>query len=126
MRLLKLHSKVQNMLVKGDISAGHARALLGIEDQAGQLELAQKIVSDSLSVRQTEDLVKAYNNPTTRTQPKTQLDPAYKDLENRMREALGTRVKIKRQSEGKGKVEISYYSEDQLDEIFKVINKGSL
>lgn len=126
LRLLNLHSKVQTMLVKGQLSAGHARALLGLEDQDRQLEAAQKVIDQTLSVRQTEDLVRVMNAPVPEKSPKMPTDPSYKELEGRMRDALGTKVRIKRQTESKGKIEISYYSEDQLDEIFKVINKGSL
>jgi len=126
LRLLKLHSKVQTMLVKGNISAGHARALLGLEDQNLQLELAERIHAESLSVRQTEDLVRVYNNPPAEKPAKVKNNTEYKNLEKHMTEVLGTKVRIKQKEQGKGRVEISYFSEDQLDQIFKVINKGSL
>ncbi len=126
LRLLKLHDKVQKMLVDGKITAGHARALLAIEDKDTQLMIAQKIIDEGLSVRQTEDLVKAVNTPVPERKPKIRNNTAYKDLERRLTEVMGTKVRIRQSEEGKGKVEISYYSEEQLDTIYKVINKGTL
>ena len=112
------------MLTDGQITAGHARALLGLEDQAVQLALAEKVVKESLSVRQTEDLVRSYGKEGPHLKSRVKNSPEYKDLEKKMSAALGTRVTIKQKEKGKGRVEISYYSEDQLDEIFLVINKG--
>jgi len=126
LRLLKLHDKVQKMLVDGKITAGHARALLAIEDKDTQLMIAQKVIDEGISVRQTEDLVKAIKTPVTEKKPKIRNNTAYKDLEKRLTEVMGTKVRIRQSEEGKGKVEISYYSEEQLDAIYKVINKGTL
>ena len=126
MRLLKLHDKVQKMLIDGSISAGHARALLGLEIQEEQLLTAQKIVAENLSVRQTEDLVRQINNPpkSKKASPKIKNSVFYKDLEKRMTEALGTKVKINQKEQGKGRIEISYFSEDELDRIFTIINSS--
>jgi len=126
MRLLKLHDKVQKMLIDGSISAGHARALLGLEIQEEQLLTAQKIVAENLSVRQTEDLVRQINNPpkSKKASPKIKNSVFYKDLERRMTEALGTKVKINQKEQGKGRIEISYFSEDELDRIFTIINSS--
>lgn len=126
MRLLKLHDKVQKMLIDGSISAGHARALLGLEIQEEQLLTAQKIVAENLSVRQTEDLVRQINNPpkSKKTSLKIKNSVFYKDLERRMTEALGTKVKINQKEQGKGRIEISYFSEDELDRIFTIINSS--
>lgn len=126
MRLLKLHDKIQKMLIDGQISAGHARALLAIEDKNTQLMVAEKVTAEGLSVRQTEDLVKAVNTPVPERKPKIRNNTEYKELEKRLTEALGTKVRIRQQDEGKGKVEISYFSEEQLDSIYKAINKGTL
>ena len=114
------------MLVDGKITAGHARALLAIEDKNTQLMIAQKVIDEGLSVRQTEDLVKAVNTPIPERKPKIRNNTAYKDLERRLTEVMGTKVRIRQSEAGKGKVEISYYSEEQLDAIYKVINKGTL
>ena len=127
MRLLKLHEKVQKMLIDGSLSAGHARALLGLEIQEEQLITAQKIVAENLSVRQTEDLVRQINNPpksSKKTAPKIKNSVFYKDLEKRMTEALGTKVHINQKEQGKGRIEISYFSEDELDRIFTIINSS--
>ena len=126
MRLLKLHDKVQKMLIDGSISAGHARALLGLEIQEEQLLTAQKIVAENLSVRQTEDLVRQINNPPKSKKSSTKIKNSvfYKDLEKRMTEALGTKVKINQKEQGKGRIEISYFSEDELDRIFTIINSS--
>ena len=125
MRLLKLHEDVQKMLTSGALSAGHARALLGLEIMEEQLRIAEKIMNESLSVRQTEDLVRQINNPprTTQKAKKPESNVFYKDLERQMTEKLGTKVRISRSDSGKGRIEISYYSEDELDRIYTMINQ---
>lgn len=125
MRLLKLHEDVQKMLTNGALSAGHARALLGLEIMEEQLRIAEKIMNESLSVRQTEDLVRQINNPprTTQKAKKPESNVFYKDLERQMTEKLGTKVRISRSDSGKGRIEISYYSEDELDRIYTMINQ---
>ena len=125
MRLLKLHEDVQKMLVDGSLTAGHARALLGLEIQEEQLRVAERIVEENLSVRQTEDLVRQINNPP-RTSPKSKKqgnNVFYKDLERRMAEVLGTKVRISQKEPGKGRIEISYFSEDELDRIYTMLNQ---
>ncbi len=129
MRLLKLHEDVQKMLIAGDISAGHARALLGLEDEKDQLKLANDIVEKNYSVRQTEDLVKKMNEPKKKSSEKNKegdsLDFVYRDLEKKLSDCLGTKVKITRKDKNKGKLEINYYSEDELDRLYGIINKGA-
>ena len=129
MRLLKLHDKVQKMVIDGKLTAGHARALLGLEIQDEQLSVAEKIVSESLSVRQTEDLVRQINNPPKSRKTSTKKiknSIFYKDLEQRMTEALGTKVRINQKEVGKGRIEISYFSEDELDRIFTAISRADI
>lgn len=123
LRLLRLHPDIQKMLAEGTISAGHARALLSIEDQEKQLECARIIISRSLSVRQTEVLVKQTNTPAKQAKTAVRNDTAYKSLEKNMTEVLGTKVCIRQKEKGRGKIEISYYSEDQLDSLYLMINK---
>ena len=128
MRLLKLHSEVQKMLVAGDLSAGHARALLGLEDKKDQLKAAKEVTEKNLSVRQTEDLVKKMNEPKKSAGSKKKddsLDFIYRDLEKKLSESLGTKVKINRKDKNEGKIEINYYSEDELDRLYGIINKGA-
>ena len=126
MRLLKLPEQVQQMLVQGTISAGHARALLGLEDEEDQLKAAELVVESNLSVRQTEDLVKRMNDPSQnrKSSKKIKNNVFYKDLEKKMTESLGTRVRIQQKEQGKGKIEISYYSEDDLDRIYTLLNSA--
>ena len=125
MRLLKLHEDVQKLLINGALSAGHARALLGLEIMEEQLRVAEKIMNESLSVRQTEDLIRQINDPprTTHKTKKPESNVFYKDLERRMTEKLGTKVKISRSDSGKGRIEINYFSEDELDRIYTLINQ---
>lgn len=127
MRLLKLHPEVQQMLIAGEISAGHARALLGLEKPEQQLKLAKDIVEKSLSVRQTEDLVKVFSETKPKKKKETEEPMAfvYRDLEKKLTSVLGTKVKINHNDKGKGKIEISYFSDDELDRLFGIMNKGA-
>ena len=126
MRLLKLNEKVQQMLIDEMLTTGHARALLAIEDQDKQYEVAQKIFDEKLSVRDTEKLVKNIQNEKEDTTPnKKQIDPqllaVYRDLEEQMKSLLGTKVFINPKDNKKGKLEIEYYSQDELDRIIDLI-----
>lgn len=127
MRLLKLPTEVQQMLIASEISSGHARALLGLEKPEQQLKLAKDIVEKSLSVRQTEDLVKALNEakPKKKVATEDKMDFVYRDLEKKLTSVLGTKVKINHNDKGKGKIEISYFSDDELDRLYGIMNKGA-
>lgn len=122
MRLLKLCEKVQQMVIDDMISTGHARALLAIEDADSQYELAVKIFDEKLSVRDVEKLVKDMKNPK---QPKVKKvienEFLYNDLANRMKDVMGTKVNIAAKGNGKGKIEIEYYSDDELERMFDMI-----
>lgn len=97
------------------ISTGHARALLAIDDKKLQYELANRIFDEKLSVRETEKLVKEIKNPKKPKEKKAvENEFVYKDLENRMKEVMGTKVSIASKSNGKGKIEIEYYSEKEI------------
>ena len=122
MRLLKLDDKVQQMIIDEMISTGHARALLAIDDKKLQYELANRIFDEKLSVRETEKLVKEIKNPKKPKEKKAvENEFVYKDLENRMKEVMGTKVSIASKSNGKGKIEIEYYSEKVLERMFEMI-----
>ncbi len=127
MRLLKLHPEVQQMLIASEISAGHARALLGLEKPEQQLKLAKDIVEKTLSVRQTEDLVKAFSEtkPKKKKETEEKMDFVYRDLEKKLTSVLGTKVKLSHNEKGKGKIEISYFSDDELDRLYGILNKGA-
>ena len=124
MRLLKLDERVQQMLIDDMLSTGHARALLGIEDPELQVNIAARVFDEKLSVREVEKLVKKIqeNKPE---KPKT--DPVddfiYNDLEEKMKAAMGTKVSIKQKAKGKGKIEIEYYSREDLERIFETITR---
>lgn len=121
-RLLKLSDKVQQMIVDDMISTGHARALLAIDDKEQQYTLAMKIFDEKLSVRETEKMVKALKN--TKKQPE-KVEKAqqfvYDDIAEKMKSVMGTKVKISQKSNGKGKIEIEYYSPDELERIYDLI-----
>ena len=119
MRLLKLDSRVQQMIVDEMISAGHARAILAISDPEQQYNAAMKVFDEKLSVRETEKLVKSILTPTKKkpvvSNPTE--DAIYESLEEKMKGITGTRVFIHRKKNNKGKIEIEYYSRDDLDRI---------
>lgn len=119
LRLLKLGDQILDMLVEETITSGHARALLGIADSERQYEAAQQIVRDNLSVRDTEKLVKNINNPPVKKESKKELknDFIYRDLEEKLKQTIGTKVSINRKSENQGKLEIEYYSQEELEKI---------
>lgn len=122
MRLLKLDERVQQMIVDDMISTGHARTLLAIEDYEEQYNLANKIFDEKLSVRETEKLIKELKNPKKEKEKKViEHDFIYKDLEERMKTVMGTKVHINPKTKGKGKIEIEYYSDEELERIFELI-----
>lgn len=119
MRLLKLDSRVQQMMVDEMISAGHARAILAISDPEQQYNAAMKVFDEKLSVRETEKLVKSILTPTKKKPvvSNSTEDAIYESLEEKMKGITGTRVFIHRKKNNKGKIEIEYYSRDDLDRI---------
>ncbi len=127
MRLLKLEERVQQMLIDDMISAGHARALLSITDGDTQYNLAMKIFDEKLSVRETERLVKAVLEPPKKKEyiSNTAEDAIYESLEEKMKGIMGTRVFIHRKKNNKGKIEIEYYSKDELERIIDLFESIS-
>ena len=122
MRLLKLSSRVQQMIVDDMISTGHARALLAIDDEEQQFMLANKIFDEKLSVRETEKLVKALKNPKKEIKKtRTEHTFVYDNIEEQMKNIIGTKVSVNPKANGKGKIEIEYYSEDELERIYDLI-----
>ena len=122
MRLFKLCDKVQQMVIDDMISTGHARALLAIEDASSQYELAVRIFDEKLSVRDVEKLVKDMKNPKKPTIKKVvENEFLYNDLANKMKDVMGTKVNIATKGNGKGKIEIEYYSDDELERMFDMI-----
>ncbi len=122
MRLLKLNEKVQQMIVDDMISTGHARALLAIDNQEQQYILANKIFDEKLSVRETEKLIKDLKNPKKPKEKKiVENSFIYDDIEERMKQVLGTKVNVTSKGKGKGKIEIEYYSDEELERMFDMI-----
>lgn len=126
MRLLKLDKRVQEMLIQGLITGGHARALLSLEDGEQQYQISLKIIGESLSVREVEKLVKAIGKPKKSSKEKEKEDEQdlsliFKDLEERMKQAMGTKVTINKRDRNKGKIEIEYYSEAELERLVELI-----
>ena len=122
MRLLKLSPRVQQMIVDDMISTGHARALLAIDDEEQQYQLANRIFDEKLSVRETEKLVKALKNPKKEVKKQKQEHTfVYDNIEEQMKNIIGTKVSVNPKANGKGKIEIEYYSEEELERIYDLI-----
>lgn len=122
MRLLKLNEKVQQMIIDDMITTGHARALLAIDDMEQQYILANRIFDEKLSVRETEKLIKEIKNPKKVKEKKpVENEFLYKDLANKMKDVMGTKVNISTRGNGKGKIEIEYYSDKELERMFEMI-----
>lgn len=123
MRLLKLTDSVQNMLINDEISMGHARALLTLEQEDLQIEAAKTIVIKGLSVRDTEKLVKSILNPKQVKLPIPSAEAAiYDAIANKLREKMGTKVSINHKKNGKGKIEIEYYSQEELERLLEMFD----
>lgn len=127
MRLLKLDERVQQMLIDNMLTGGHARALLAITDKDAQHTLALRVFDEKLSVRETESLVKRILTQDEKKDvkpAKTQDDSViYRDIENRMKDILGTKVEIKKKAKNKGRIEIEYYSMEELERLIELINR---
>ena len=124
MRLLKLDERVQKMIIDDMLSAGHARALLAITDSEKQYTIAMKVFDEKLSVRETEKLIKNLDKqvkPKVNTTPEN--DFIYRDIENKLKESMGTKVIIHNKDNNKGKIEIEYYSQDDFERIVDILKK---
>ena len=126
MRLLKLCDGVQQMIIDDMLSTGHARALIPIEDVEQQLQLAQKIFDEKLSVREVEKLVKAILKPDDKPkkeEPPKNLQYIYQDIEDRLKEKLSRKVSINvKGKNGAGKIEIEFYSNEDLDRLIEFLS----
>jgi ParB family chromosome partitioning protein len=126
LRLLKLPGQIQAALMQGEISEGHARALLSLSSAVDQLAVLNEIKAHDLNVRQTEELIRRLNSPKT-TEKKAQRDQRWqgaKEYESRLREALGTKVALVRSRKG-GRIIIEFYSEEEFEAIYeKLIGSG--
>lgn len=126
LRLLKLDERVRQMLVDGAISGGHARALLSLESGDLQYQTALRIVDEGLSVRDVEKIVKKLQEPAPEPKKPAPAESeavalAYQDMEQNLRSALGTKVLVSRKKGNKGKIEIEYYSADELERLYMLL-----
>ncbi len=125
MRLLKLDERVQGLLIEDMISTGHARALLAIADKEDQYNMAMRIFDEKISVRETEKMVQAYNNPKVPKQKENLISESeqvvYQNIEENLKEIFGTKVSIQRKTKNKGKLEIEYYSNEELERIIELL-----
>lgn len=126
LRLLKLDERVHEMIIEDKIKSGHARALLGVSDGDEQYKLAVMIFDNSMSVRETEKMVKKYladkKKPVKEVREKdTQTELIYKDYEEKLKSVIGTKVNINNKGKGKGKIEIEYFSADEFDRIMTMM-----
>ncbi len=124
MRLLKLSPYVQECLLDNAISYGHGRAILAIEDEDLQQEIADEIIANELSVRETEQLIQKLTRPVKEKTKGDIPNPFYREIQEGLQNFLGTKVAIKK-GKKKGKIEIEYYSEDELERIIYLIQKQS-
>ena len=127
LRLLKLTEKVQQMLIDDMLSTGHVRALITITDPQLQYETAMYIFDKKLSVRETESYVKKLLNKKPKEKTSEKEDPElsflYKAIENRLKESLGTKTTIKAKTKDSGKIEIEYYSQEDLERITQLLSQ---
>ena len=128
LRLLRLPEPIRSSIAKQELSSGHARPLLAISDAAAQVQIAREIIEKGLSVREVERRVKAYSKPKkpekTGGTGSDKIDPNTREAEDRLRVALGTKVRIARKGRG-GRMEISFYSEEELARIYEILLRGS-
>lgn len=125
-RLLDLDSRVQQMLIEEKITEGHGRRLLEIADKEVQFELATRIMDQDLTVRETEKLVKSIKNSDKKDSEKkaakkNELSFIYQDLEEKMKSIMGTKVSILPKDKKKGKIEVEYYSMEELERIMELL-----
>ena len=124
LRLLKLDKRVQEMVMEGKLSNGHARTIISIEDGDKQYAIAQKIFDEKLSVREVEKLMREKDKKGKQPKELPENDFVYRDLEEKLSKSLGTQVTIKNKSNNKGKIEIQYYSQSELERILEFLPKN--
>jgi ParB family chromosome partitioning protein len=130
LRLLKLPDVVQNAVRRGDVSSGHARALINVEDSAVQLAIFHRIIDKQISVREVERLARDYQRQKTRRAPVTPVggevgvtatNSSIASVEDKLRQSLGTKVSLKHIQDGKGEIVIEFYSADDLERLIELI-----
>ncbi|MBR2186857.1 MAG: ParB/RepB/Spo0J family partition protein [Lachnospiraceae bacterium] len=127
MRLLNLDNRVQQMVIEGKLMQGHARSLLGISDADKQYEMACRIFDEKMTVREIEKMVREFEKPSKPKGPKKNteaLDLILRKYEDEIRESIGAKVNIKARDQKKGRIEIEYYSAEELEMLVKKLVKG--
>lgn len=123
LRLLDLPEEVQDLMYAGKLTAGHARAILSVPDETSRIKLAHKCVDESLSVREAENLSRLYAAGQGDSSPRPATPKAFKVVARKLRRLLGTAVRV-RQTAKKGKIEIDFQSEEELERIFRLLTEG--
>ena len=121
MRLLKLDDRVQQLLIDEKISSGHARALLGLENGERQFQTAQKIVEERLSVRDVVKLLNRPEKPKKEAETGPDINLIYRQIEDKLKSIMGTKVLINRKDKNKGRIEIEYYSQEELERLIEMM-----
>ena len=127
LRLLKLPPDIKSSVKSGEITAGHARAILGLRKSLQMMTLYQKIIREKLSVRQTEDIVKKHSHSSSKSEKVKKMssrNPEIARIENGLISHLGTKVAIRKDKKGKGKIHIEFYSESDLNRILEIISES--
>jgi ParB family chromosome partitioning protein len=123
LRLLDLPEEVQELVYDGRLTAGHARAVLSVPDEELRLKLAQKLVNEGLSVREAENLARLYAGGQVERAPRAATPKSYKVVARKLRLVLGTNVRV-RETQKKGKIEIDFHGEEDLERIFTLLTEG--
>ncbi len=123
LRLLDLPEEVQELVYEARLSAGHARAVLSVPDEAGRLKLAQRVVDEGLSVRETENLARLIAAGQGDRPPRPATPKSFKLVARKLRRMLGTNVRV-RQAQNKGKIEIDFHGEEELERIYRLLTEG--
>jgi ParB family chromosome partitioning protein len=121
LRILKLPSGIKKWIADSSLSMGHAKALLQVEDQRHQINIAKKIINSGLSVREAEALSKKDSSSASRKKRKTLKDPQIASLEEKLIQSMGTKVRLIHKSNKRGRIEIDYYSLEELDRLLEIL-----
>lgn len=125
LRLLDLPDEVQELVYKGGLSAGHARAVLSVPDEASRIRLATKIATEGLSVREAENLARLLASGQSERAPRPAAPKSFKVVARTLRRLLGTNVRV-RQTKDKGKIEIEFRGEEDLERIYRALTQGDV
>jgi ParB family chromosome partitioning protein len=121
LRILKLPADIKKWIAEGSLTVGHAKAILQVEDASIQLDIARKIIKKGLSVREAEALCKRVSSKGKSSKSHSWKDPQIASLEDKLRQSLGTKVKLMHKGKKGGKIEIEYYSLDELDRLLELL-----